>query len=469
MAGLTTSALRDAAARVSSDAVGSSRTSAGARSRDAEWAAIRDRTARAIVADPDMVTYFAYLVSNRACALAQEAAALLSDMVVAVEGQKYAQAEIEEPVRLQRVMATTSTRTSFSGDDVARIVAEADAYVSTVAPQIARKNRVQARGSEAASTYASKRAGLVTVWRRLRSALDAVMAQRQLAETALRDAALQTPVRALDTTTGLRDPARLTDFVVQLAAAAAAVAAMGRPVDLRVRLRTGADPFPEGATAAATIADGLVTEVTPSTSPLELGVRSGDTVASGAGTATVLTVTSTTLTLASSTIESLDAGVLVTSTAYDAWEALVEDLQAVTAALPGAADLLPALQSREGPEAARMRALMEYAAGLAAVLDEATADALSALERVGGAAPAPSGEPAAALLRAFAPLFASRTQKAGDRVLSDLEAAGFDYAVELLYRGDIGTFLSAPASQMSRTGRLADATRALNVHTGGEP
>ena len=229
--------------------------------------------ARALVADPDLVTYFVYLVSNRACALAQSCAGTLSELVVLVEGWKYAQGDVAEPARLQRLLSTLDGRSTVSDEDIARVSQETTAYIKKeLAPQISRKGRIQVRGAEATAAFSAKRAELIRDWKALTKALTATMATRRFTAATVRNVAVQTPLAALKTTAGLLDPTRLTDFTVQLAAATAAVAAMGRKVDLRTRLRTGGDDdFPGGVTVTETAEGGAVTMIGLSTPVSEDG------------------------------------------------------------------------------------------------------------------------------------------------------------------------------------------------------
>jgi len=466
---LKASALRDAAERVSTPATAFSRSAGGTSSTDADWEVQQGKVARALVADPDLVAYFAYLVSNRACALAQKVAAELSEIAVAVEGWKYAQVSVEQPTRLQRVLSTMDTRSTISSEDVARLAAETDAYIKKqLAPQISKSGRAQVKGDEASSAYTTKRATLKTDWRLLRRALAATTASRHFTLAKVRNVALAVPLASLKTTTDLLDTASLTDFTVQLAAASAACSALGRDVDLRTRVRIGDDDFPGGVTASATVEDGVVTAVTFSKSALELGVKSGDTVTCGAGTATVSTVADTVVTFADSTISALDGVLEVASTAYLGWETLVAGLGAVDSSLPAQDAVVAALQAREGDRsAARIRALMEYVVKLAVILDAPSADATAALSRVGGDLYETTSTSVADQLRAFAPLFGSKTKQAGDKLLRDLEARGFDYAVELLYAGQVDELLDAQASQASRVGRVTQIASTIGTYTGG--
>ena len=456
MSGLKQSDLDAAAARVSSDASSTaSRGSGGARSSDAAWEVTKGRTMRALIADPDLLMYFAYLVSNRACALAQKVAAELSEMVVYIEGQKYVQAAVAAPTRLQSALATTSGRTAFTTEDVARLTAETDAYVKSVAPQIARSGRAQKRGPEAQSAYTDARTTLASDWKLLRQALDDFSTRRMFAVGDIRSVALATPLASLTTTSTLLDPTNLTDFTVQLAAAAAAVAAMGRDVDLKTRLRTGSDSFPESS--SVTVSD---TTLTPSASPAQLGIKSGDIVQWDGGSTTVTTVSDTTVTTAAAAAAGVPLQIL--SAPYVAWESANAAVASGTALVPAGTDIVRELRAREGDlSAARIRGLMEYAAKLAVILDTLSSDATDAIGRVGGTVFSTTQTPLASTLRAFAPTFGAKTKQAGDSMLRDLEGGGFDYAVELLYRGDVATLLNSTASQLSFSGRLADAVSGL--------
>lgn len=466
---LKASALRAAAERVSTPPTTFSRSAGGTSAVDADWEAQQGKTARALMADPDLVMYFAYLVSNRACALAQKVAGELSDLALVVEGWKYTAVTVEQPTRLQRVLGTLDTRSTISPADVSRIAGETSTYIQKqLAPAISKNGRAQIRGAEADSAYAAQRAVLEEDWRAFRRALAATTATRRFTADKVRNIALATPVAAMKTTAGLLDPANLTAFTVQLAAASAACSALGRELDLRTRVRIGQNDFPGGVLATATSTDGVVTSITLSSSPKELGVRSGDTATCAGGSATVSMVDDTTVTFSSSTIVSLDGTLEIASTAYVAWEALVEALDAVEGALPARDGMVKALQSREGDRsAARIRAMMEYVLRLAVILDAPSSEAESALERVGGELYESFDDSFAAQLRAFSPLFGPKTKQAGDKLLQDLEARGFDHAVEMLYAGQVDDLLDARAVQASKVGRVTEIASTLGTYTGG--
>jgi len=468
---LPASDLLDAAQRVSSAKVGSSRGAGGSRSTDAEWEAMRGKLARALVADPDLVTYFAYLVSNRACLLAQQVAKVLSSMVVSVEGWKFEQDTPATPDRLNRVLTAVSGRSTLSSEDVSRLTTEIKAYIEAeLLPKVTKGSRLQVKGTTAVTTYSSARATLLPLWRKMFDALDATTDRRDFVLADVRNVALRVPVDALEATAALSDPTQLVEFTVQLAAAGAAVEAMGREVDLQTRLQTYAPVFPPETSARTTdtLTDGYVTTIAISVSPVALGIRSGDTVvAASGGSADVRTVSDTEITLGSSTITSTATGVAVKSTAYLQWKALCEELTPTYSALPLTETFLKQIQQREDRSAARIRALMEFLCKNAVVLDAASSDATAALDRVGGELYVPSGASAATLLRNFAPFFSARTKRAGDRLLQELEGGGFDHAVELLYRGRITELMTAQASQMSRSGRLDDVVATLSAYTGG--
>lgn len=453
---VTTSQLQDAAARVSSTAASFARGPSGSTSSDAAWQDQKGKIARALVADPDLVTYFAYLVSNRACAAAVIAAADLSALVTTIEGWKLPAVAVEEPTKLKNALSTIQGRSTLSAADVARVTAEANAYVQkTLVPQVTKNGRAQVRGSEADALYATQRATLTKDWKLLLAALKAFTDDRQFNQASLRNTALATPMAALSATADLLDASRLTDFALQLAAASASVSAMGRSVELRRRLQVGENEFPGGVSVTQS-----TLTLTFSVSPKVLGIRSGDVVRRGGAETTVTAVTDTAITVATT----LPDGTLqVLSAPYAAWELSVVAVSAAYGALP--TDVVAGMRSREGDRsAARVRDLMQYLADLAARLDALSSDASSALERVGGTPLVLDGTTSvSAQLRAFAPTFSSTTRGTGDAILSALESAGFDYVVEQLYAGQVDDVLAQEVQRASRVGRVTSSASALGI------
>jgi hypothetical protein len=468
--GIKESALLAAAARTSSAPAGASRGPGGYRSVDNEWEKMRGTLARALVSDPDLVMYFAYLVSNRACTLAQKAAAQLCDMAVSVEGWKYPQAAAAPPTQLQKTLATVTSRNVLSAADAARLSDEVTSYVTTeLLPKITKGGRMQPRGVEAYANYRATRDELVGTWKRLRQALADASGTRFCTEVPLRNVALGVPLAALNATSGLLDQGKLTDFTIQLAAAGAAVAAMGRRVSLKVRLRTGPEEFPGGgATASAVTEGGVVVRIQTSPAPTLLGIKPGDAVVSADGkTATVSTVGEAEFSLSSSTLTSIEGGVSVLSAAYVQWEAFSTALNVPYGEMPAEAQLLSEVRRKESASPARIRGLMEFLCRTAAILDTVSTEATSALARVAGDLYVYPAKSVALLLREFAPTFDSKTRATGDRLLSELESGGFDYAVELLYRGEVDLVMLLDASSVSRAGRVDTAAAALSTYAGG--
>ena len=464
------SVLLAAAARTSSAPIGASRGPGGHRSVDGEWEKLRGKLARALVADPDLVMYFAYLVSNRACTLAQKAASQLCSMAVSVEGWKYPQTIAAPPTQLQKTLTTVTSRNVVSAADAARLSSEVTSYVTTeLLPKITKGGRLQSRGVEAYIDYRATRDELINTWKRLRQALADAAGTRFCTEVPLRNVALGVPLVALNATAGLLDQGKLTDFTVQLAAAGAAVAAMGRRVSLKVRLRTEPEEFPGGdATATAVIEGGVVTRIRTTPAPALLGIKPGDAVVSADGkTATVSAVGDTEITLSASTIPSIEGGVSVLSAAYQQWEAFSSSLNIPYGEMPAEAQLLSEVRRKESASPARIRSLMEFLCRTAAILDTVSVDATSALARVAGDLYVYPEKSVALLLREFAPTFDAKTRTTGDRLLSELESGGFDYAVELLYRGEVDLVMLLYAPSVSRAGRVDTAATDLSLYSGG--
>lgn len=142
----------------------------GQRNVDAVWLTERGRFARAIVADPDIVFYLAWLCSNRLRKMVKDAETLLEQMILGAEGQKFAQSDVPASASARFTASVGKLSQTVSGgstdaDLLARVTVEANTYVKTsLLPNIRTGTRLQVKGAEATSQYFTAKKELLKMW-----------------------------------------------------------------------------------------------------------------------------------------------------------------------------------------------------------------------------------------------------------------------------------------------------------------
>jgi len=469
VASLKSSELRDAAARVSSGSFKSNRGVAGVQNVDEPWAEVQAKIARSLVSDPDTLIYMAYLCSNKASAVVREVLELLEDLILAVEGMKYTQPSPSSPARLQRMYSLTSRATTPSAAQLEALRVEGEKHLAEeLIPAVSLKGRLQKRGGEASSAYGAAKADLLKKWPKMLKFMRRCSEERRMNTSVVGQTALSKPLESLGKTLEVgyteEDAA---DYTVQLAAALAAIRAMGREFDVRYRVRLDdTTTFPEGVSAEATYEDGAVSFIDFGMNPKELAIRSGDAVLWGGGEATVLLVQEDGVTLADSTITQESGRLQVSSAAYLEWEVMADQVSTLESSLPTASVLKNVMRRKEGSSAAEIRDLAGYLAGIYALLDSVPREVQSALTRLGTSVE-DEDSTALSVLDAFDPTFSAKTVKTGDGLLDALEDGGFDYGADLLLQGNVNHLFGLEAQRASKLSRVSEATAVLSGRTGG--
>ncbi len=466
---IRTSDVRSAAERVSSAPNTYSRGAGGIYNQPGQWALTQARVARTLVSDPDIILYMAFLCSNRVAKRTQDVVKALDKLIPLVEGWKYEQPAVGSDARLRRAYTRAAGRAYVDSTELAALQAEVDRYVSKeLVPAISSKGRHQVKGTEARSKYGLAKRELLAAWKKLKKGLLRCGEEPRWEPQRARELSVAVPLQNMGKTLSTGFSAeKATEFTLQLAAASASVQALGREVDYRMRFQVDdVSAFPEGLTVSATSSGGFVTEITPSTPPKLLRVRSGDEVTWGAGTATVISVGESSFTLGSSTITSTTGRLTVAPAAYSGLRQLVEVVSTRDAALPSVEQLNAQFLLREEFSAAHIKALVAYLSGLYAQLTSLSTAVSSVNTRLGVEVD-PVDAPLLAALTDYSPSFSSKTTKAGDKLLDALEDEGSDYAAQLLLEGNSTRMLNMDPEEASKLGKLSDTVDVLHQYTGG--
>ena len=464
---VTTDDIQSAARRVSSRPVSFSRRGGGVRDATDNWFGLIEQTSRVIVADPDVVLYFLFLATNRASTSVRSVVRIIQRMIEFAEGVSYKQPALPSTGRLGQAVDVLERRTGIDSLALQTLQGEATKYLRSAAPVISSRSRYTARGNEALTKYSQARQELLDAWPALRLLLSSVRIP-SLPVSDLQEAATSLPVSNLRTAVDLElTDSNVTEHTVQVAAAVAAVRATGREFSLQSRIyvpREGV-AFPEAAvlpSASGSPVSGLVL----GEPAYVYGIRTGDLVYWGSGTATVVGVDDASLTLQDSTITESDvSGVFrITSPAYPLAEQATSYVRSLFSALPESDELQLRLTRLETASAGEIQSLVSYLANLHAQLLSLPSSTEQGVGRVGASYDAPETN-MVDVLDSYSPAFAGDTVSAADAILDRVEEDGHDWAVELLLRANISAFLDLEVGATSRAGRVALAADILTEYT----
>jgi hypothetical protein len=462
MAKIAASDLQKAASRVSSTLPTRSRRTGGSRDAEKTWDLLAGKAARALISEPDLVFYFAYLHSNRTSAAIRRLLPTLDAVLAAAEGLNKEAAKVNVSESSLSFVRSAIGR-SPDAANLAAIEQQVEGFLADeLVPQIKTGSRLQKKGPEAKASYAAEKRKLLGGWKNARLLIDGTARGRQFTPSLVQQSASEVPLSSLEATLALPPPpTQLAEYTLQVAAALSAVKGMTREVHLMHRvLVDDSSVFPVGIELSSTAKDGVITRVELGFPPKVLGIRSGDEVFWGRGTATVAAVDGEGIDLASSTITAAKGRFKVSAAPSAEWSSLSAELSLFLKKLPLSGALAQQLAQKEGPSAAETRDLLVLFCTLYAKLDSLPESAETLLRRVGGTVP--SQEPVLAVLDSFSPFFPKKLVKVGDALLAELDREGFDFARETLLRGDVDQFLRLSALGASKKSRVIDEMRILS-------
>ena len=464
---LTPTDVREAASRVSSAVPSVSRVARGVQDRDSAWDAARQKVARAISSEPDVVLYLYWLWTNKTSAVYARAAKLLEKLAFAVAGWRLPQKSPSSTAlrRLQRVYARASSRPYVDSEELDFLRKEVDSYIAQeLVPNVAIRGRQQSRGKEALAAYGTAKKELLALWPQLRMHAELTAVGPRVSLTSLREEAVRVPMSNLGASVAIvGDNAltRPTELLLQLAAASASVQALGREVSPFHKVQIDEKTqFPSGT--SYTLVDG-VNQVVLSCSAELLGIRPGDVAQSGSEVAAVTAVSANTVTLASPLA---GAGTFsIVSAAAAAMAELLPATREFYSSLPSVDSLAQRMARLEEGRAADVRDLLSYLAELHGKLETVPNTMLQAVTRVGGTVRDVS--PMTDTLLAFDPPFTRAVLRLGDKLLNMLEDDGMDYAAAVLMQGNISRLMGLRSAETSRMSLVSESTSDLAEYVGG--
>lgn len=461
---LKESDLRDLADRVSTTPRSFRRDRSGARSVDQLWETTRTRVVSALVAEPDLVWFFTFLVSNQLCTQAERVLQILCEMVVLLEGSGLPSSTPPAPARVSEAVqaAVGKEEGEIVASDIRRITQQVNAYVrKELIPRTTRSRRLQRRGDDARAQYAAEKERLDQEWTTLYKLIAATTSRLRWTPETLLPVVASRALASVEKTVPLHEE-QVTDFMLQLAAASSALEAAGREVDPRARCVSAPEPFP-----AELELEAAATTLTTVPAPELLGIRAGDLVqVRGTAAATITAVGDSSCTLSAALP---DGPIKVLPAAFVAWEAMIAAVEAAEVQLPVATSGLTALSLREQSAAAYLRDTAAELLRLASLLGEPTAEALQSYARLSGSVEPPlyTGTTISAAARAYAPVFPARVRTTGRIILDELDANGFDYVAEVLYRRDIDELATMGLMGTSKFARVASTADILTRYSEG--
>lgn len=450
----------------------------GTRNIEERWQSSKERAARALISDPDLFFFFAFLSSNKARRLAIDLSDMLGQMIMAVEGRRLTQiaVPVEASSGLRQMSGILSTvvrgGTTPSDELIAQLKREADAYTKGyLLPNVKTGGRLQPKGAEAASAYATAKKEVFAGWPRMFTYVRSLRARNPLALALTKPAALRMPSTSVQGTAGIEfPPDQASEYTLQLLASIAAVEAMSRPIDPFVRVRTTAEgSFPvtgvtvqeAGSSAGFVTAFRVVSADGSTVDPRKLGIRPKDLVRWLSSPAEVSAVGAETVLLTNSEIPvGTKTLVEVSSAAGQAYKEMRTRIDGHLQEIPTTTVLTNAISSLETVDVPTTVKLISMLAQAANTLHPLGEEPIKTATRV-GATVEENSTPLSDTLLAYSPVFSARTKAAGRDLLDSLQADGFDLAAQYLLQGSIEEFMVLTAQTASFSGKFDFAANFL--------
>lgn len=237
-------------ARMSSAPDGVVRGPGGVRDLEARWRAVRGRVARAIVANPDILSYFRFVLWVRVLRQMDVLQAALDATILATEGLFHEQTTTAPDMSSVRKAAEDALLVlrsdgSARGAGVARLLQETETVLRKEVSRTAVGARIQPKREEALRQFPLAAAELSEAWTGLVRLLVAVRERHTGTPDLMQARALEVPIENLRATAAAGVvQSRETEYAAQLLAGYSAVHAAARPLEFGVRLRHGTGQVP---------------------------------------------------------------------------------------------------------------------------------------------------------------------------------------------------------------------------------
>ena len=466
-----------AAARMSSSRDAVEKGARGRTDLEARWVEVRQKVARAIVSDPDIVFYFVYLASNRARKMAIELAGHIATLMQAVEGQRLPQKDV--PSNATETLASLVSAASDvlqlqntlpSQELLDQIQKEGLAFSKKyLVPNYKQGRSIQRKGADAGRVLQKERTAIYQSWPLLFVYVTSLLNTSPAQATLIRREALALAMESLQTTVNLEFPTdRASDYALQLLAGISSTTAMGRELDFFERVSV--DQQSQLSVEESEVSGGFVTKITlydragSIVDPKLLGVRKGDVVRWLAYTAEITFVNGH-ISMKNSQIPTGQVKVLdILSGPGKTYRDVKGQVKEAIFRLPNTSKVQELLQGHNGTPAGVIA--LGKALGQAAYdLNGPSAELAKSLSRLGIEAVENHPTVAEALF-AYDPIFLPATKSAALDTLDLLEEEGFDRAVELIMQGDYGAFFLATAVMASHSLRFGAASTSFNSSIG---
>ena len=213
------------------------------RDRGRRWDVVRGRLARAIVAAPDIVAYFRFLLASRAVIQFRRLQTEMDALILSLEGLFLEHVSAPPDTRALAVQAAAALDalrggTPPDGAGIDRLLVAAAAVIKKGAERTRAGPRLQPRGDEARRRYRLAADAVSKTWMEF-SATMAGLRERHVGTPALvQRYALEVPLENLRKTAALGVVLdRETEYVSQLLAGLAAVQMAARPFEFGIRFR----------------------------------------------------------------------------------------------------------------------------------------------------------------------------------------------------------------------------------------
>lgn len=413
------------------------------------WERVREQACRALVSDPDIVFYHAFLASNSIYKKATPLSAQMDTLALAAEGSTFKTVAVAVPV------STVVASESQSAETLQRTVDALIQRASTAAPASKLGKRQAVRGDEALAEYRAGIDPFLLAYKELRTKTVLLSNLRPFSFEGYRKHALATPLSRADAALSVEHNADTSSsFVAQNASAAAALTTLSRLPFLDYRVKYDQAFSPESLSLSFSGTTGTFTKG----SPTYAFVRVGDLLQSTAGTAIVTAVGATTITV--------DTSVTING-AFSVVPAHLSSLKTLLSALGSflttTDDVTSTLREQLArlDDAASVNSVIQRLAEIQASVSGLSPTMAAILARRGLVPPSVIALQASLL--AYAPAIPKKTRESALAIVDVLERNGFSHAASRVLSGDTTVLLGLAESAAPGAGLGAEKGAVENV------
>jgi hypothetical protein len=396
------------------------------------WKRVQEQACRALVSDPDIVFYHAFLASNSIYKKTTPLSEKIDALALAAEGSAFKTVAVAVPA------STVVPASSQTTETLQRTVDSLIQRAAAVAPASKLGKRQAVRGDEALAEY---RAGLdpfLLAYKEVRTKTVLLSNLHPFSFEGYRKYALATPLSRADAALSTEySTDASSSFVAQNASAAAALTTLSRLPFLDYRVKYDQAFSPESLSLSFSGTTGTFAKGSPGLA----FVRVGDLLQSTGGTAVVTGVSATTITIDTAVV--VNGAFSLVPAHLSSLKTLMSSLRSFLSATDDVTTVLREQLARLN-DAAATNSVIEKLAQIQAAISGLSPTMSAILTRRGIAAP--SGTALQTSLLAYAPAIPKRTRESALAIVDVLERNGFSHAATRILAGDTTVLLGSAES-----------------------